>query len=157
MQACRESTGLRSRFRRGSHKGGCRSRSLPTEARATNPSCRSVNRHPQLFVAPLKKGSRKVMTDRNVPAAVRLRAAESVFDRGIKGNELEDGCSSDGARTSCAANGARVRAADLAKVWKRERLRSKLFSGPSSIHSTRWWAPRRRITSRFQSDGNKPR
>jgi hypothetical protein len=30
------------------------------------------------------------MTDPSVPAAVRLRAAESVFDRAIKGIELED-------------------------------------------------------------------
>lgn len=33
---------------------------------------------------------RKLMTDPNVPAAVRLRAAECVFDRAIKGVELED-------------------------------------------------------------------
>jgi transposase-like protein len=32
----------------------------------------------------------KLMTDPNVPAAVRLRAAEFVFDRSIKGIELED-------------------------------------------------------------------
>ncbi len=32
----------------------------------------------------------KLMTDRNVPAAVRLRAAECVFDRAFKGVELED-------------------------------------------------------------------
>jgi hypothetical protein len=32
----------------------------------------------------------KLMTDPNVPAAVRLRAAEFVFDRAIKGVELED-------------------------------------------------------------------
>jgi transposase-like protein len=32
----------------------------------------------------------KLMTDPNVPAAVRLRAAEFVFDRAIKGIELED-------------------------------------------------------------------
>ena len=32
----------------------------------------------------------KLMTDPNVPAAVRLRAAEYVFDRAIKGVELED-------------------------------------------------------------------
>ena len=32
----------------------------------------------------------KLMTDPNVPAAVRLRAAECVFDRAIKGIELED-------------------------------------------------------------------
>jgi hypothetical protein len=32
----------------------------------------------------------KLMTDPNVPAAVRLRAAESVFDHAIKGIELED-------------------------------------------------------------------
>ncbi len=32
----------------------------------------------------------KPMTDANVPAAVRLRAAEFVFDRAIKGVELED-------------------------------------------------------------------
>ena len=32
----------------------------------------------------------KLMTDPNVPAAVRLRAAECVFDRAIKGVELED-------------------------------------------------------------------
>jgi hypothetical protein len=32
----------------------------------------------------------KLMTDSNVPAAVRLRAAEFVFDRSIKGIELED-------------------------------------------------------------------
>jgi transposase-like protein len=32
----------------------------------------------------------KLMTDPNVPAAVRLRAAECVFDRPIKGIELED-------------------------------------------------------------------
>jgi hypothetical protein len=30
------------------------------------------------------------MTDPNVPAAVRLRAAECVFDRAFKGVELED-------------------------------------------------------------------
>jgi len=32
----------------------------------------------------------KLMTDPNVPAAVRLRAAEFVFDRAIRGVELED-------------------------------------------------------------------
>jgi len=32
----------------------------------------------------------KLMTDSSVPAAVRLRAAEFVFDRSIKGIELED-------------------------------------------------------------------
>jgi hypothetical protein len=32
----------------------------------------------------------KLMTDPNVPAAVRLRAAEFVFDRAVKGIELED-------------------------------------------------------------------
>jgi transposase-like protein len=32
----------------------------------------------------------KLMVDQNVPAAVRLRAAESVYDRGIKGIETED-------------------------------------------------------------------
>src|ERR1022692_2056778 len=32
----------------------------------------------------------KLMTDPSVPAAVRLRAAECVFDRAIKGIELED-------------------------------------------------------------------
>ena len=32
----------------------------------------------------------KLMTDPNVQAAVRLRAAECVFDRAIKGIELED-------------------------------------------------------------------
>jgi transposase-like protein len=32
----------------------------------------------------------RLMTDANVPAAVRLRAAECVFDRAIKGIELED-------------------------------------------------------------------
>jgi transposase-like protein len=32
----------------------------------------------------------KLMTDTNVPAAVRLRAAECVFDHAIKGIELED-------------------------------------------------------------------
>lgn len=32
----------------------------------------------------------KLMTDSNVPPAVRLRAAECVFDRAIKGVELED-------------------------------------------------------------------
>jgi hypothetical protein len=32
----------------------------------------------------------KLMTDLNVPAAVRLRAAECIFDRAIKGVELED-------------------------------------------------------------------
>jgi hypothetical protein len=32
----------------------------------------------------------KLMTDANVPPAVRLRAAESVFDLAIKGVELED-------------------------------------------------------------------
>jgi len=32
----------------------------------------------------------KLMTDPSVPAAVRLRAAEFVFDRSIKGIELED-------------------------------------------------------------------
>jgi hypothetical protein len=32
----------------------------------------------------------KLMADPNVPAAVRLRAAEFVFDRAIKGIELED-------------------------------------------------------------------
>jgi transposase-like protein len=32
----------------------------------------------------------KLMTDPNVPAAVKLRAAECVFDRSFKGVELED-------------------------------------------------------------------
>jgi transposase-like protein len=32
----------------------------------------------------------KLMTDPNVPSAVRLRAAECVFDHAIKGIELED-------------------------------------------------------------------
>ena len=32
----------------------------------------------------------KLMADPNVPAAVRLRAAECVFDRAFKGVELED-------------------------------------------------------------------
>jgi hypothetical protein len=32
----------------------------------------------------------KLMTDPNVPAAVRLRAAEFVFDRAIRGIEIED-------------------------------------------------------------------
>src|ERR1017187_473058 len=32
----------------------------------------------------------KLITDPNVPAAVKLRAAECVFDRAIKGIELED-------------------------------------------------------------------
>ena len=32
----------------------------------------------------------KLMTDPNIPAAVRLRAAECVFDRAFKGIELED-------------------------------------------------------------------
>ena len=32
----------------------------------------------------------KLMTDPNVPAAVRLRAAEFVFDRAIKGIEIDD-------------------------------------------------------------------
>jgi transposase-like protein len=32
----------------------------------------------------------KLMTDTNVPAAVRLRAAECVFDQAIKGVERED-------------------------------------------------------------------
>ena len=32
----------------------------------------------------------KLMTDPNVPAVVRLRAAECVFDRAFKGVELED-------------------------------------------------------------------
>ncbi len=32
----------------------------------------------------------KLMTDPNVPAAVRLRAAEFVFDRALKGIETED-------------------------------------------------------------------
>ena len=32
----------------------------------------------------------KLMTDMNIPAAVRLRAAECVFDRAFKGIELED-------------------------------------------------------------------
>jgi len=32
----------------------------------------------------------RLMTDPNVPAAVRLRAAECVFDRAIKGVEIED-------------------------------------------------------------------
>ena len=32
----------------------------------------------------------KLMADPNVPAAVRLRAAECVFDRAVKGIELED-------------------------------------------------------------------
>ena len=32
----------------------------------------------------------RLMTDPNVPAAVRLRAAECVFDRGMKGIEIED-------------------------------------------------------------------
>jgi hypothetical protein len=32
----------------------------------------------------------KLMTDLNVPASVRLRAAEAVFSYGIKGIEVED-------------------------------------------------------------------
>ncbi len=32
----------------------------------------------------------KLMTDPNVPASVRLRAAEFVFDRAIKGIEIDD-------------------------------------------------------------------
>ena len=32
----------------------------------------------------------KLMTDPNVPAAVKLRAAECVFDRAFKGVEIED-------------------------------------------------------------------
>ena len=32
----------------------------------------------------------KLMTDPNVPAAVRLRASEFVFDRAIRGVELDD-------------------------------------------------------------------
>jgi hypothetical protein len=32
----------------------------------------------------------KLMTDPNVPAAVRLRAADSVFEHALKGIELED-------------------------------------------------------------------
>jgi len=32
----------------------------------------------------------KLMTDMNIPAAVRFRAAECVFDRAFKGVELED-------------------------------------------------------------------
>jgi hypothetical protein len=32
----------------------------------------------------------KLMTDPNVPVAVKLRAAECVFDRAFKGVELED-------------------------------------------------------------------
>ena len=32
----------------------------------------------------------KLMTDTNVPPAVRLRAAECVFDHAIQGIELED-------------------------------------------------------------------
>jgi hypothetical protein len=32
----------------------------------------------------------KLMTDPNVPAAVRFRAAESVFDIAVKGIETED-------------------------------------------------------------------
>jgi predicted RecB family endonuclease len=32
----------------------------------------------------------KLMTDMNIPAAVRLRAAECVFDRAFKGIEVED-------------------------------------------------------------------
>ncbi|MGA2714161.1 MAG: hypothetical protein ABSG41_13725 [Bryobacteraceae bacterium] len=32
----------------------------------------------------------KLMVDANVPAAVRLRAAECVFDRAVKGVEIED-------------------------------------------------------------------
>ena len=32
----------------------------------------------------------KLMTDPNIPAAVRLRAAECVFDRAVKGIEIED-------------------------------------------------------------------
>ena len=32
----------------------------------------------------------KLMTDPSVPPAVRLRAAECVFDKAIKGVELED-------------------------------------------------------------------
>jgi hypothetical protein len=32
----------------------------------------------------------KLMTDPNVPAAVRLRAAEFVFDRAVKGVEVDD-------------------------------------------------------------------
>jgi hypothetical protein len=32
----------------------------------------------------------KLMVDVNVPAAVRLRAADAVYDRGVKGIETED-------------------------------------------------------------------
>jgi hypothetical protein len=32
----------------------------------------------------------KLMVDANVPASVRLRAAESVYDRAVKGIEIED-------------------------------------------------------------------
>jgi transposase-like protein len=55
----------------------------------------------------------KLMTDPNVPAAVRLRAAEFVFDRAIKGIEIND----IEARVSDLE-----RAADKAAVGKRGRL-----------------------------------
>jgi hypothetical protein len=32
----------------------------------------------------------KLMVDQNVPASVRLRAAEAVYDRSVKGIEIED-------------------------------------------------------------------
>src|SRR3954467_15930011 len=47
----------------------------------------------------------RLMTDPNVPAAVRLRAAECVFDRAIKGIELEDIESRVAALEAAAASG----------------------------------------------------
>ena len=49
------------------------------------------------------------MTDPNVPAAVRLGAAECVFDRAIKGVELED---------------IEVRVAELERVTEASKKRS---------------------------------
>jgi len=51
----------------------------------------------------------RLMTDPNVPAAVRLRAAECVFDRAIKGVEIED---------------IEVRVAELERVTEASKKRS---------------------------------
>jgi hypothetical protein len=53
----------------------------------------------------------KLMTDPNVPAAVKLRAVECVFDRAFKGVELEDieASVSELERAAEGAQGERVR------------------------------------------------
>ena len=48
----------------------------------------------------------RLMTDPNAPAAVKLRAAECVFDRAIKGIELEDIEARVAALEATAADGA---------------------------------------------------